>query len=256
MTLGLLISLALLAALCMAMRRRRLGQALYALSAALFLAVGCGYVPAWLLGNLQAAYDVKPAHAWGQRNAIVVLGAGTEKVAATGCVEPALSSYARIVEAATLQRDCCKMGGECKIIISGGDAKRTGSSEAMVYRDALLTLGMEGNDVLIEPNSTSTWQHARFTSDVLQHFAADHVVLVSSGVHLRRSRLYFEHFGIDATQVRSDSLGAVKSLLPQPHNFSVTDAALHEYLGIARYHMRVAMGELPRARLRHPADYV
>lgn len=255
MTLGLLVTLVLLAALSMAMRRRRLGQSLYALAAGLFLAIGCGHVPAWLLESLQTSYDTKPATAWGQRNAIVVLGAGTQTIAATGGVEPGLTSYARLVEAATLQRDCRRTGGDCKILLTGGDPARTGVSEAEVGRKALLALGLDGNEVLIEPYSTSTWQHARFTSDVLQHFAADHVVLVSSGVHLRRSQLYFAHFGIDATQVRAEYLGAQTCLVPRPHNFRLTDEALHEYLDIARYHLRLATGEIAPPRARRTVEY-
>ena len=255
MTLALLISMALLAGLCLALRRRRLGQSLYALAALLFVAVGCGHVPAWLLENLQASYGSKPANSWGQRNAIVVLGAGTDKIAATGCIEPGLASYARIVEAATLQRDCRKTGADCKILVSGGDARRSGISEAEVYRKAWLSLGLEGNDVLIEPNSTTTWQHARQTSEVLQHFEADHVVLVSSGVHLHRSQLYFAHFGVDATQVRAEYLGVQKSLLPSPHNFTLADEALHEYIDILRYHLRVATGEIERPRARNAVRF-
>ncbi|MCD2513386.1 YdcF family protein [Comamonas endophytica] len=251
MILSLLIILALLGAACMARCRKRMGQMLYALALGLFFAVGCGVVPAWLLQDLQSAYEVKPSHAWGQRNAIVVLGGGMERVAATGGLEPGLFSYARLVEAAALQRECVRSGGQCKILLSGGDAQRTGSSEAMVYRQALLALGLAGDDVLIEPISMSTWQHARYASDVLQHFCADHVVLVSSGVHLRRSQLYFAHFGIEATQVRADYLCAQKSLLPRPHNFVLADAALHEYLEIARYRIYIALGERapPPARL-------
>ncbi len=254
MTLGLLISMSLLAALCMALRRRRLGRALYALAALLFLGVGCGQVPTWLLDDLQASYGAKPAQAWGQRNAIVVLGAGTDKIAATGGMEPGLTSYARLLEAATLQRACRGTGAECKIILSGGDSAHRGVSEAEVYRQPLLALGLAGDDVLIEPCGTTTWQHARFGSDVLQHFAADHVVLVSSGVHLRRSQLYFAHFGVDTSQVRAEYLCARKSLLPTPHNFTVTDEALHEYLDIARYHLRLATGELERPRARPAVD--
>lgn len=253
MTFGLLFLLGLVAAICMAMRWRRMGRALYALAAVLFLAVGCGYVPGWLLDNLQTAYDAKPEPRWAQRNAIVVLGGGTEKIGATGRVEPGAAAYARIAEAAALQRNCSQGGAHCKIVVSGGDGHQTGASEAVVYRDALLALGMNGDDVLIEPYSTSTWQHARFTSDVLQHFAPDHVVLVSAGVHLRRSQLYFSHFGIDATQARAGYLRAVKSPLPLAHNFMLADAALHEYLDMARYRARIATGELARPRERHAA---
>lgn len=251
MILGLLIAMVALGWACMAWRRRGLGQALHALAAGLFLAVGCGFVPAWLLQDLQAGYEAKPSHAWGPRNAIVVLGNAMEKIPSTGSVEPVLSSYARLVEAAGLQRECSRTGGQCKIVLSGGDTAHTGTSEAMVYRNALLALGLAGDDVLIEPYSTGTWQHARFTSDVLRHFCADHVVLVSSGLQLRRSQLYLTHFGVEATQVRAGYQCAVKSLLPRPHNFVLADAALHEYLQMAHYRLRIALGDMgpPPARL-------
>lgn len=248
MTLALTLVLFVLGTSCRASRRRRLGQALCALAAGLFLAVGCGWVPAWLLQDLQAGFDVKPAHAWGQRNAIVVLGGGLERVATTGSIEPGLSSYARLVEAAALQRDCRRAGGQCKILLSGGDTGDTGVAEALVHRRALLALGLAGDDVLIEPVSTGTWQHARYASDVLQHFCPDHVALVTSGLHLRRSRLYFAHFGVAATQVRADYLCARQSLLPRPHNFVLADAALHEYLEIARYRLYLALGEIAAPR--------
>lgn len=248
MTLAILAALIVLAAACFVLRWRGTGRSLYALAALLFLAVGCGIVPAWLLENLQSAYEIKPAGAWAQRNAIVVLGGDTQRIAASGEVEPGATAQARIASAATLQRDCRKTGAQCKIIVSGGDARCTGVADAMVYRDAFLALGMDAADVLVEPHSTGTWQHAQLTSDVLRYFAADHVVLVSSGVHLRRSQLYFSHFGVAATQVRSDHLCAVKSMLPTAHNFRASDLALHEYLNIARYHARVAVGELQRSR--------
>ena len=248
MTFGLLLLIALLAAACSALRWRGAGKALYALATLLFLGIGCGYVPGWLLDPLQTAYDAKPAPAWAQRNAIVVLGGGTEKIGATGRIEPGAAAYARIAEAAALQRDCRAHSPHCKILLSGGDARQHGSPDAAVYRQALLALGLAGDDVLIEPYSTSTWQHARFASDVLQHFARDRVVLVSSGVHLRRSQLYFAHFGIDALQARAGYLNAVKSPLPLAHNFMATDAALHEYIDMARYRARIATGELARSR--------
>lgn len=248
MTLAFLAALVVLAAACSGLRRRRTARSIYALAALLFLGVGCGVLPAWLLDNLQSDHAIQPAGAWAQRNAIVVLGGDTQRIAATGAVEPGATAQARIVSAATLQRDCRRTGAQCKIIVSGGDARCTGAADALVYRNALLALGLEGADVLVEPHSTSTWQHAQLTSDVLRHFAADHVVLVSSGLHLRRSQLFFSHFGVEATQMRADHLCALPSTLPLAHNFRVADLALHEYLGIARYHARVAVGELPRSR--------
>ncbi len=67
-------------------------------------------------------------------------------------------------------------------------------------------------------------------------------MLVSSGIHLRRGLIYFAHFGVGATPVRADYLRAVWSWLPLSYNFVLADLALHEYTGIARYHVYNAMG--------------
>ncbi|MDX7986176.1 YdcF family protein [Xenorhabdus sp. 12] len=252
MTLTMLIVIIVLAASCAAFKWRRTSRTLYAILIILFLAIGCGPIPAWLLSNLQSAYDVKPTIAWSKRNAIVLLGAGTEKIARTNSVEPGTFSYARIVEAAELYNDCRKTKADCKIIVSGGDANHTGSPEATVYRSSLLKLGIDAADVFLESNSMNTWQNAQFTSSVLRRYNPDRVLLVSSGIHLRRSVLYFAHFGVAALPVRADYLRAVLSPLPLSYNFAVADFALHEYVGIARYYVYNALGWNPMRQ--HPGD--
>ncbi|KVD78848.1 hypothetical protein WS62_27880 [Burkholderia sp. ABCPW 14] len=247
MTLALLTAVAVVAALLWIAKRRRTSRASFAASAVLFFAIGCGPVPAWLLRDLQAPYAARPAIEWGERNAIVMLGLGTEKIAATGAVEPGTFSYSRVVEAASLYRGCRKARANagCKIVVSGGDARRNGVPEATVYRDALIGLGIDAADVLSEPRSMNTWQNAQFTRVVLAGYRADRVLLVTSGVHLRRSVLYFAHFGVAAIPVRAEYLQAALFPLPLAYNFSVADLALHEYLGIARYRLYNALGRNP-----------
>jgi uncharacterized SAM-binding protein YcdF (DUF218 family) len=245
MTLLALVGAIVLATSFLALKWRRTSRALYVISVALFLAVGCGLVPAWLLDNLQSAYNEKPTVKWGKRNAIVLLGAGTEKIPGTGVVEPATFSYARIVETAELYNDCRKAKAVCNIVVSGGDAKHNGSPEASVYRSSLLRLDIEASDVILESDSMNTWQNAQFTTTALRRIDADHLLLVSSGIHLRRSELYFAHFGVAATPVRADYVRAVLSPLPLAYNFAVADFALHEYVGIARYHVYNALGWNP-----------
>lgn len=89
MTLALLTVVALVAALLRFTKRRRASRALFVATVAAFFAIGCGLVPAWLLRALQAPYAARPAIEWGERNAIVMLGLGTEKIAATGRSSPA-----------------------------------------------------------------------------------------------------------------------------------------------------------------------
>ncbi|WP_321939228.1 YdcF family protein [Paraburkholderia sp. J8-2] len=242
MTLVVLLVAIAIATCFAALEWRRTSRALYAAAFALFLAVGCGPVPAWLLTNLQSAYAVHPTVQWSKRNAIVVLGAGTQKIPRAGVVEPGIFSYSRIVEAAALYRDCRMTGADCKVIVSGGDPRHNGESEASVYRAALLRLGVKSADVLSEPDSMNTWQNAQFTRALLQRYQPDEILLVSSAIHLKRSTLYFSHFGVDAIPVRADYLRAVLSPLPLSYNFVLADIALHEYAGIARYTLYNMLG--------------
>jgi uncharacterized SAM-binding protein YcdF (DUF218 family) len=48
----------------------------------------------------------------------------------------------------------------------------------------------------------NTWQNAQLCAAWLQSHPQDQIVLVTSGVHVRRSLLYFGHFGVRAMGVR------------------------------------------------------
>jgi uncharacterized SAM-binding protein YcdF (DUF218 family) len=241
MTLTVLLILVLLAIALASLQWRRCSRALLALTVIVGLAIGCGPVPIGLLTRLQSGGAADAPVAWGQRNAIVLLGAGTVRTAG-GQVEAKLSAYGRISKAAMLYRTCRQVGRLCKVEVSGGDAERLGKSEAAVYADDLRQLGVDPADLLLESRSMNTWQNAQFSGPLLRAWGADRVLLVTSGFHLRRSMLYFTHFGIQPTPVRADYLDGEMSWLPLSSNFSMTDVALHEYAGIARYYWYNAMG--------------
>ena len=242
MTLNVLLILILLAMLLALLKWRRCSRVLLALAVILLLAVGCGPVPTWLMARLQSAYAVPASVTWGQRNAIVLLGAGTVQVAGSGNVEASLLAYGRINKAAALYRACRSSGGQCRIEVSGGDARRLGKPEAVIYADDLQRLGVDPADLLLESRSMNTWQNAQFSVPLLKAYGADRVLLVSSGLHLRRGMLYFAHFGIEATPVRADYASGIASWLPLSYNFTIADLALHEYAGVASYRWYNAMG--------------
>ncbi len=241
MILNVLLILVLLAIVLALLKWRRCSRALLALAAILWLAIGCGPVPIGLLTRLQSGGAADAPVSWGQRNAIVLLGAGAIR-AEDGRVEAKLSAFGRISKAAMLYRACRQAGRSCKVEVSGGDALGLGKSEAAVYADDLRRLGVDPADLLLESRSMNTWQNAQFSVPLLKTTGADRVLLVSSGFHLRRSMLYFTHFGIAATPVRADYVNGEMSWWPLSQNFSMTDVALHEYAGIARYHWYNAMG--------------
>jgi len=241
MSMDVLIVLVLLGLALRALKWWRTAAVALWLAVLLFLATGCGLLPAWLLDNLQGPFARRPTIAWAPRNAIVLLGAGTVRTP-DGTVKPTLYADGRINEALAQYRDCKASGKDCKLEVSGGDALHTGQSEAAVYGAVLERLGVPAADLLLEPRSMNTWQNAQFSAPLLHGYGAQRVVLVSSAAHLRRASLYFGHFGIVATSVRSDWLTARAEWWPQSWNFAMTDLALHEYVGVLRYHVYNAMG--------------
>ena len=247
MSLAVLCVLVIVAMVCAARARRRAARTLTALCVVLVVAIGCGPVPAWLLDSLEKPFENEPQISWGARNAIVLLGAGTFRIGKT--VEPGVFSYARIVEAVQLYQSCKRASGgtagDCKILVSGGDARHHGEAEATVYRREIVALGVNSDDVLMEPKSMNTWQNAQFSRAALADYAPDRTLLVSSAIHLRRSLLYFAHFGMTPIPVRADDLQATASPLPMAYNFALMDYALHEWIGIARYHVYNALGWNP-----------
>ena len=235
MILSLLAMLVLLGCLAAWRGRRWLTGAAAALAALLFALVGCGVLPRLLLQRLQAPYALRPALTWAPHNAIVLLTGDSIDVPGDK-VEPGMSAYGRITEAAVLYRACRQAQVGCKLLVSGGDPAHLRTTLAASYGDVLRGLGVPVDDLVLESRSNNTWQNAQFSRPLLAQMDTPRIWLVSSAWHLRRSVLYFDHFGIVAMPVRADYLRGQISLWPSSSNFVLMDIALHEYLGIARYH--------------------
>lgn len=214
----------------------------YSLTIVWVFAAGCGPLPAWLLARLQAPYVSQPSISWAPRNAIVLLGAGTSRVGRGTEVVPTIFANGRILEAVSLYRSCRQTNNDCKLVVSGGDAFGNGVSEAVSYAEGLQQLGVDRSDLLLDSRSMNTWQNAEFVRPLIDTYAPQRVVLVSSAAHLDRARLYFAHFGMDVIPVRGDYADVRMSWLPNTWNLALTDIALHEYIGMLTYRFYNAMG--------------
>ena len=241
MILSLLAALVLLGGLAVWCGRRWLAGAVLALAMLLFLLVGCGVLPRLLLQRLQAPYAVRPALVWAPHNAILLLTGDSIHVPGNQ-VEPSGGVYGRITEAAVLYRTCQQAQVSCTLLVSGGDPEHRGATLAASYGHLLRELGVPAADLVLEPRSNNTWQNAQFSRPLLAAMDAPRIWLVSSAWHLRRSVLYFDHFGIAATPVRAEYLRGQISVWPSASNIVLTDIALHEYLGIARFHVYNLLG--------------
>jgi uncharacterized SAM-binding protein YcdF (DUF218 family) len=238
-----LISLLVAAAAVLARaRRRQSARILFSLAGILFVAVGCGPLPAIALKNLQTGYAGEPVPSWQPKAAIVVLGGGMQPVADTRTMEVPVIVYGRIVKTLELYLQCKRNGKACIVIVSGGDPRRLGTSEAKVYGAVLVKAGVEPADLVLEGRSLNTWQNAQFCAAWLNDHPQDQVILVTSGLHLRRSILYFGHFGLHPVPERADYVVAALTPLPISFNFVLMDLALHEYAGLLRYHVYEMLG--------------
>ncbi|HEY4212731.1 MAG TPA: YdcF family protein [Steroidobacteraceae bacterium] len=218
---------------------RRTGRTLGILVVVAFLAIGCGVVPSWMLSQLQAGLSAKiPAMHDTGHTVIIVLGGGTDLDSEDDELRVPAQVDGRVTKTVELYRAC---GSDCRVIVSGGNPQGHQQSEAAVYGRELIALGVDPKSLILEGRSLNTWQNAQFTAKLLP-LQTTQTLLVTSGVHLRRSRLYFARFGIHATPVRADFERARLSPIPLGANFMLADAAIHEYMGIALFYVYEAFG--------------
>jgi uncharacterized SAM-binding protein YcdF (DUF218 family) len=226
------------------LKLRRSAYLIAALALVLFFGIGCGPLAAVMASDLQAGYSAEVPVKKAAATAIVLLGGGTEW-ASNGraqSVEVGPLAYGRLVKSLQLYRQCKQVNSVCFILITGGDPQRHGSTEAAVYGAVLRESGVDPADLVLEQRSLNTFQNAQYTAPLLQSRKVNQVLLVTSGVHLRRALLYFAHFAVAATPVRADHVSPTNSPVPLSYNFLIADLALHEYTGVARYYIYQLMG--------------
>ncbi len=118
--------------------------------------------------------------------AIVVLGA---RVQADGTASATLR--ARAAQGAALyQRGLAPL-----VVFSGGIGVHP-PSEASVAAKVAQSLGVPKASCVLEENSHSTRENARFTAVLLRARGISEVIVVSDPYHLRRARWLFEHEGL------------------------------------------------------------
>lgn len=215
---------------------KRLAIALSGAAAAWFLACSVGLVARPILKELQDGTPDTVA-TWKSSAVLVVLGVGTAPTPRGA--EVSVFGFGRLNRAAELYRECSLAGSDCKVLISGGVGAAGGAPEAPTYAAHLQRLGVPAARVIQEAESRNTWENARNTCALLKQ-RPDQIVLVTSGIHLKRSLRYFEHFCGPIQGVRADWLDA--STGEWSLNLLLTDVALHEIVGELRFQAYEALG--------------
>jgi uncharacterized SAM-binding protein YcdF (DUF218 family) len=242
MTIFLLIILLLLSACFGYLRYIKFSVTLFLIAMASFIFIGGGFFPQLLLTHLQKNVIPLDKPTWQKKNAIILLGVGTLHLPNKDTLRPTVVGYSRIYETARLYFSCKKSATKCLVIVSGGDALSVGESEAVIYQKTLMDLGVANSDFILESKSMNTYQNAKFTSALLQKQSFNQIVLVTSAIHMERALLYFSAFDVKPTPAPADYLTAIHSFPPLGYNFAMTDFALHEYIGVVRFHLYQFMG--------------
>jgi uncharacterized SAM-binding protein YcdF (DUF218 family) len=130
------------------------------------------------------------------------------------------------------------------VISSGGNLSPTDPSEpsAKNMRDLLVRLGVPPAKIRLEAASRTTHEEAIAIAVMLRSLGADQVVLVTSGVHMRRSVGAFRAAGIDPVPaVATDPfyrLGWSDWIIPGKRGLDLSAQVVHELVGIAYYRIR------------------
>jgi uncharacterized SAM-binding protein YcdF (DUF218 family) len=90
-----------------------------------------------------------------------------------------------------LYRNCKSTGKQCLVLVSGGDPQHHGMAESTVYASVLSALGVSPQDIQAETLSRNTFENARYSRSLILAYDPQTLVLVTSGIHLRRSLIYF-----------------------------------------------------------------
>jgi len=147
-------------------------------------------------------------------------------------------TFSRCLHAARLYRQ----GEPCLVVVSGGkvESDTPGPTLAEVMRDFLLTQGVAARDILLEDQSSTTYENARDTADLLSQRGIDRIVLVTSATHMRRSERCFRAQGLQVLPSSCDHKATqfrwrVGSFLPNPHAAADVDLVAHEWMGLVWY---------------------
>lgn len=160
---------------------------------------------------LESRYPPVPVAATPPAPAIVLLSGGIAPPA-QGQEHPNLNEAAdRIWHAARLYR----AGKAPLIVLSGGSgAMGEATSEALAMQQLLLEWGIPASAMLLEDASRNTAENASFSAALLRQRGIQHVLLVTSALHMPRAVRLFEDQGLNVIPAAADHEGRATAHWP------------------------------------------
>lgn len=177
------------------------------------------------------------------RTAVVLLGSGGYGMLDWDGRQFAVSDRigaARLLEAARVSA----LTGADFIVSSGGVGvvSQRARSSGVIMAEALLSLGVPRERIVIEARSANTRDEAVIIRDMLKSRPVDHVVLVTSQFHMLRSVGTFRAVGLETIPAIAREPEGYETwwgkLVPSDKALVETGLAAHEVMGIVVYAAR------------------
>jgi len=214
----------------------------------------------WLSSNRWVSYALARSLEWKnlpqdeapQAEVMVVLGGGTESGDAPRPMTEVNSAGDRVLYAAKLYKE----GAAPNILLSGGNvdfSTARGLTPAEEMQDILGLIGVPQEVIWLQPNSQNTYEDSLYSAKILREKGIEEIILVTSAMHMPRSKALFEEQGffvipapVDYTITEQNWQSAFHptwkevliNLLPNNSSLSLTTSVLKEYIGMFVYGLR------------------
>lgn len=193
--------------------------------------------------NSLEVYPMASRPEWKKSNAIVLLGGGFSHWPEAKTFKTSPLALSRVFETARLYLLCIRQADRyCKIITSAGDVNGMGISEAKVMQNELMVFGIPEKDIILEEKSRNTFENAMFSAPLIKSHGFEHVLVVTSGFHMYRSMILFNHAKLNVIPAPADKTDLSFSILPKAGNIYWTEIALHEFGGRLKFYVFNTLG--------------
>ncbi len=167
---------------------------------------------------------------------IILLGGGVYANVPdlSGIGSPSDEMAGRIITAVRLQKRL-----NIPVIVSGGAVFKGQKAEAPIIKRFLIDLGVPEGKIILEDKSRDTFENANDTKKICEKKGYSKPMLVTSGLHMKRSVLSFEKAGMKVTPIPANfrTSSGNKYIWHDylPEDFGNSAFAMHEYLGLLFY---------------------
>jgi len=229
----------MLAAAIAAWRRRlRLAGGFLVICVAWFYIAAAGFFGTALMSFLERDYPPMVLDEVPAADVILLLGGAVDS-RAEGAQLGNLNRWAdRVIFAAALYH-----AGKAPVILLSGGGALGAPSEAALMRDILLALAVPTTAIMLEQDSRTTYDNARFSAPIIREQGWQNVLLVTSAFHMRRSIAVFQRQGIPVIAAPTDHQfidlpAVVMDWFPTIHGMARTTYAMHELVGYLVYRLQ------------------